>query len=116
RRVTLLLNSLGDAKCRPAYREALLAHLERHELCDEHRGTDNPLRVLDCKREPCRTATTDAPRQLDHLCDECRAHFERVRSGLDAVGVEHLLEPRLVRGLDYYTRTTFEFVADALES
>jgi histidyl-tRNA synthetase len=116
RRVTLLVNSLGDEKCRPAYRDALLAHLQTHELCEEHRGMDNPLRALDCKREQCRAATADAPRQVDHLCDECRAHFERVKSGLDAVGVEHLLEPRLVRGLDYYTRTTFEFAADALES
>ena len=116
RRVTLLLNSLGDEKCRPAYRDALLAHLQRHELCDEHRGTHNPLRVLDCKREQCRAATADAPHQVDHLCDECATHFERVKNGLDAIGVEHHLEPRLVRGLDYYTRTTFEFAAEALES
>ena len=119
-RVRLRLTSLGDDVCRPAYRDALLAHLtaRRDELCDEHRDriADNPLRVLDCKREPCRKATVDAPRMLDRLCEECAAHFDRVQAGLRAVGVAYTVDPSLVRGLDYYTRTTFEFEAEALES
>ena len=113
--VTLKLNSLGDAACRPAYREALAAHLRAGELCDEHadRVDENPLRILDCKRDACRAAAADAPLQVDHLCDACRAHFERVQAGLD---LRFTLDPRLVRGLDYYTRTTFEFAATALDS
>jgi histidyl-tRNA synthetase len=117
-RVDLRLNSLGDAACRPAYRDALQAHLEKHTLCDEHKGrvAENPLRILDCKRDPCLAAAEDAPVQLDHLCDDCRAHFDRVEKGLAALGVGFALAPRLVRGLDYYTRTTFEFTAAALDS
>jgi len=119
-RVELLLNSLGDAVCRPGYTAALASFLDarRDQLCDEHRERvlDNPLRVLDCKRPACREATADAPRSIDHLCDPCRDHFARVRSGLDALGVAYTIETRLVRGLDYYTRTTFELVAEALES
>jgi histidyl-tRNA synthetase len=117
-RVTLLLNSLGDDVCRPGYLDALAAFLDRAQLCDEHaaRWRDNPLRVLDCKRDRCRAATEDAPRLVDHLCDPCAAHFSRVRAGLDGLGVAYRIQPRLVRGLDYYTRTTFELAADALDS
>ena len=119
-RLTLKLNSLGDPACVPAYRERLVAYLRDRsgELCGEHREryADNPNRVLDCKKPPCVSATADAPRQLDHLCDPCAAHFERVRAGLGAVGVEHVIDTRLVRGLDYYTRTTFEFAAGALDA
>jgi histidyl-tRNA synthetase len=90
----------------------------RDQLCDEHKNRieENPLRVLDCKREACLAATADAPRMIDHLCEPCREHFDRVRTGLDDLGITYELEPRLVRGLDYYTRTTFEFQAPALES
>ena len=122
RRVALRLNSLGDATCRPAYRAALTAYLaeraEAGELCDEHRlrYDDNPLRVLDCKKPECLAATADAPTQLDFLCDPCRAHFDHVTGGLAALGVLFRLDRRLVRGLDYYTRTTFEFSAEAIES
>jgi histidyl-tRNA synthetase len=120
RRVDLLLNSLGDAVCRPAYTEALATFLSGRldQLCDEHRrrALDSPLRVLDCKRAACLDATADAPRSIDHLCDPCREHFARVRSGLDALGVGYTIETRLVRGLDYYTRTTFELAAGALDS
>ncbi|MDQ6616849.1 MAG: histidine--tRNA ligase [Actinomycetota bacterium] len=120
RLVTLKLNSLGDATCRPVYREALRAFLEgrRDQLCDEHREhwEDNPLRVLDCKKPECVAATADAPHQLDFLCDACAQHFARVKDGLDALGVAFTLDPRLVRGLDYYTRTTFELAGRALES
>ena len=80
------------------------------------RHLENPLRVLDCKTAECRAATEDAPRFLDHLCDPCRAHFGRVRAGLDALGVGYVIDHRLVRGFDYYTRTTFEFAADALDA
>ena len=116
----LLLNSLGDDTCRPAYRELLLAYLlERHgALCEEHRDTvaDNPLRLLDCKRPACIAVTADAPRQVDHLCEPCAVHLSRVKDGLDALGVPFTMQPRLVRGLDYYTRTTFEFAGEALDS
>jgi histidyl-tRNA synthetase len=120
RRVALRLNSLGDATCRPVYREALSAFLEarQDQLCDEHQKgwKDNPLRVLDCKKPECVAVTADAPHQLDFLCDACSRHFDRVKEGLTALEIPFRLDPRLVRGLDYYTRTTFEFEAAALES
>ncbi len=116
----LLLNSIGDGECRPAYRAALVAFLEarRERLCGECRDRieRNPLRVLDCKKEPCQAATAGAPSMLDHLCDPCRAHFEGVRRGLDALAIPYELAPRLVRGLDYYVRTTFEIQAGGLGS
>lgn len=119
-RVALAVNSMGCGSDRPHYVAALRAYLESHaaELCDEHRErwAQNPLRVLDCKRPPCRAVTEGAPRMVDFLDEECAAHFSRVRGGLEALGVAHRLEPRLVRGLDYYTRTTFEFTSEALES
>ncbi len=117
-RVTLLLNSLGDDVCRPAYLGALTEFLAVQELCDEHAGTylKNPLRVLDCKRKTCVVATADAPRLVDLLCAPCDAHFAGVKAGLDSLGVAYTLQPRLVRGLDYYTRTTFELAAEALDS
>jgi histidyl-tRNA synthetase len=120
RQFALALNSMGDGVCRPGYLEALRAFLEerRDQLCPEHAGrlAANPLRVLDCKRPECRAATEDAPRFVDFLCDACGAHFERVRAGLDALGVPFALDHRLVRGFDYYTRTTFEFSSGALEA
>jgi len=113
------VNSLGDETCRPAYRETLLDYLRAHrdELRDEHkdRFEDNPLRVLDCKDEACRRVAAGAPAMIDHLCDDCRAAFDAVRDGLAAAGIETVLTPTLVRGLDYYTRTAFEFVSDALQ-
>ena len=119
-RVETVVNSLGDPECRPAYRERLLAFLEPRagELCDEHRDRwrDNPLRILDCKRRACRDATADAPSQLDNLCASCAAHWDRVLAGLRALDVPVTVQPRLVRGLDYYTRTTFEFAAGALDT
>jgi histidyl-tRNA synthetase len=118
---SLELNSIGDETCRPAYREELLAYLEQHadELTDEHREhfRDNPLRVLDCKDEHCRAVSRDAPKIVDRLCDACRAHFDAVMGGLDEEGLKATLVPTLVRGLDYYQRTTFEYVsADLPES
>jgi histidyl-tRNA synthetase len=116
----LRLTSLGDATCRPAYRAELEAFLEerREQLCGEHQDRihENPLRVLDCKRDDCVKATKDAPHMLDRLCEPCTVHFARVRAGLEAAGIAYEIDPSLVRGLDYYTRTTFEFEAAALES
>ena len=74
------------------------------------------MRVLDCKTPECRAATEDAPRFLDHLCEPCAAHFARVRAGLESLGIAYTIDHRLVRGFDYYTRTTFEFAADALDA
>jgi histidyl-tRNA synthetase len=119
-RVTLLINSMGHSECRSMYVNLLTQYLEEHqdELCDEHRELwrQNPLRVLDCKREACINVTEKGPMLIDHLCDDCRSHFERVLEGLASIGIETTLAPRLVRGFDYYNRTTFEFVADAFES
>jgi histidyl-tRNA synthetase len=109
--VELELSSLGDAQCRPAYRERLQAFLRGLDLDEEtrRRAEINPLRVLDDKRPEVRAQLTDAPLMPDHLCPECRAHHDAVRSFLDDLGVAYTDNPRLVRGLDYYTRTTFEF-------
>jgi histidyl-tRNA synthetase len=118
-RVRLLINSMGHLACRARYVELLEAYLADHqsELVDEHRDTwqQNPLRLLDCKNEHCVEVTNAAPMLVDHLCDACRAHFDAVLAGLGALGIESVLSPRLVRGFDYYNRTTFEFAADALE-
>jgi histidyl-tRNA synthetase len=117
---TLKLNSMGDEMCRPGFIAELQRFLagRREALCPEHqqRLETNPLRVLDCKREACRAATADAPRFVDHLCDDCALHFDRVRAGLDAAGVPFQADNRLVRGFDYYTRTTFEFASGALDA
>lgn len=117
-RYEVQLNSIGDETCRPAYRELLIAFFEDHQgaLRDEHKSRfrENPLRVLDCKDEGCRALAATAPRITDHLCDACREHFDGVLSGLAAAGIDPVLTPTLVRGLDYYTRTAFEFVSLAL--
>ena len=112
----LELTSLGDENCRPAYREALQQFLFDLPLDEETRtrAEINPLRVLDDKREEVREMTADAPLMRDHLCDDCRAHFNTVLGLLDDMGVAYELNPRMVRGLDYYTKTTFEFVHDGL--
>ena len=120
RQVTLKLHSMGDGVCKPGYVALLGAFLAERvdQLCPAHRARhlENPLRVLDCKTEECRAATADAPHFLDHLCDPCREHFARVRVGLDLLDVPYVIDHRLVRGFDYYTRTTFEFAADALDA
>jgi histidyl-tRNA synthetase len=112
----LELTSLGDGECRPAYRELLTDYLAALDLDDDTatRARLNPLRVLDDKRPFMRDLLGGAPLMADHLCDECRAHFDAVRTVLDALDVKYELNPRMVRGLDYYTRTTFEFVHDGL--
>ena len=110
------LTSLGDDNCRPQYREALQAFLAALPLDDDtrRRAAVNPLRVLDDKRPHIRAMLDDAPLMIDALCADCAAHFAEVQAGLDALGVPYVLNPRLVRGLDYYTKTTFEFVHPGL--
>jgi histidyl-tRNA synthetase len=107
------LNSIGDERCRPAYLERLTAYLDEHldELCDEcrERRDTNPLRVFDCKNAGCHAVLAGAPKITDALCEECAAHFASVRGYLDARGVHYAVVPTLVRGLDYYTRTAWEF-------
>ena len=110
----LHLNSIGDEHCRPAYVEQLTAWLDEHDdLLDEearHKRETSPLQVFDVKNPQLREALADAPKIGESLCDECRAHFELVQQHLTALGVPFVLDPTLVRGLDYYTRTTFEFI------
>ncbi|MBY0790032.1 histidine--tRNA ligase [Corynebacterium pseudokroppenstedtii] len=112
----LELTSLGDSTCRPAYREKLQAFLTSLPLDEEtqHRAQINPLRVLDDKRPEVKEMTADAPLMLDYLSDEARAHFETVTGILDDLSVPYTINPRMVRGLDYYTKTCFEFVHDDL--
>ncbi len=107
-----LLTSLGDRNCRPAYREKLQAFLRGLALDEEtmRRAEINPLRVLDDKRAEVQSQLVDAPLMVDHLCDDCRAHYDRVREHLHDLGVTWTEAPRMVRGLDYYTKTTFEYV------
>ncbi|WP_457679105.1 histidine--tRNA ligase [Thermovibrio sp.] len=115
---TLEVNSIGCRKCRPAYREALIEYLkERLEsLCPDckERFERNPLRVLDCKVEGCREVVRRAPKITDYLCSECKEHYEKVKEYLTVLNVEFKENPLLVRGLDYYTRTVFEFKSPSL--
>ena len=112
----LEITSLGDDTCRPQYRELLQQFLFGLDLDDEtrRRAEINPLRVLDDKRPHVKEMTADAPLMLDHLSEVAKAHFETVLAHLDALGVPYVINPRMVRGLDYYTKTTFEFVHDGL--
>jgi histidyl-tRNA synthetase len=116
--VTLQLNSLGSSEARARYRDALVAYLqERYDLLDEdsqRRLTTNPLRILDSKNGGTQALLVDAPTLHDYLDDESRAHFEGLKARLDAVGIRYEINPKLVRGLDYYGRTVFEWVTDKL--
>ena len=118
RDVALHLNSIGDQTCRPAYRELLIAYFEPYEdRLDEDcrsRLRTNPMRVLDCKVDGTKDFVLAAPVISDHLCDACAEHFAAVRDGLGEAGIGYEHDPRLVRGLDYYTRTAFEFVSGSL--
>jgi histidyl-tRNA synthetase len=118
READLVLNSLGDEACRPAYREALTAYGRAHvdRLCADcrQRLDRNPLRLLDCKEEGCRAIMANAPLVTDHLCEPCRTHFAEVERLLRAAEVAYRVDPRLVRGLDYYVRTAFEVIAGNL--
>lgn len=116
--VQLHINSIGCPTCRGKYHEALKAYFEGHkdELCDTCRGRldRNPMRILDCKSPVCSAIAAGAPVMLDYLCDDCAAHFEAVKGCLDEAEIAYEIDTRIVRGLDYYTRTVFEFVSDAL--
>ena len=116
--VVLHINSIGCPECRAKYHEALRAYFEarRDELCDTCKGRleRNPMRILDCKSPVCSAIAAGAPVMLDYLCDDCRAHFEAVKSCLTEAEIDYTIDPHIVRGLDYYTRTVFEFVSDAL--
>jgi len=116
--VTLNINSIGDEVCRPKYREALLAHFRPHVAslsADSQRRLErNPLRLLDSKAPEDQPFLDTAPSFEQYLCDACRAHFESVKQYLEHIAVPYVVNPRIVRGLDYYTRTVFEFVSDAL--
>jgi histidyl-tRNA synthetase len=116
----LQLNSIGDGECRPAYRELLVEYFApyRDQLDEDCRTRleRNPLRVFDCKVDGSKDFVLAAPTIADHLCEACAAHFAGVRSGLESAGIAYELNPRLVRGLDYYTRTAFEWVSGSLSS
>ena len=118
--VRLHINSIGCPECRPKYRQALVEYLRanRDRLCDTclDRMETNPLRVLDCKNDSCKKVAEGAPRTVDHLCDDCRAHLDELKSYLDACGIGYVIDPHIVRGLDYYTRTVFEFIAEGIGS
>jgi len=118
RDVDVRLSSVGNDVCRPAYIEALRAYYRPHldELCDDCRRRFDiaPMRLLDCKREHDQRLARRAPRMLDYLCGPCRAHFDAVRAHLDALGVHYTVDPLIVRGLDYYTRTAYEALSGKL--
>ena len=113
--VELNLNSIGCKHCRPKFNEALKEYLRPHlpQMCPtcNARFEKNPLRILDCKEERCAEINAGAPKTVDFLCDECREHFEKLKEILSACGVAYKLNPKLVRGLDYYSKTVFEFVS-----
>ncbi|MBQ5777261.1 MAG: histidine--tRNA ligase [Oscillospiraceae bacterium] len=114
----LHLNSCGCPECRRAYHAELKAYFEtkKSELCDtcNDRLERNPMRILDCKSEICKAISKDAPKISDYLCDSCRAHFEKLQACLSEIGISFTLDPMLVRGLDYYTNTVFEFVSNKI--
>ena len=112
--LSVRINSIGCPNCRPAYQKAFREYLaaRKDQLCRtcQERMEINPMRTLDCKEEGCKLALADAPVMLDHLCDECRTHFELLKQYLDEAGIHYAVDPRIVRGLDYYTKTVFEVI------
>ncbi len=116
--IRLNINSIGCPVCKKEYNEKLKAYFEnrKEELCPTclERLEKNPMRIIDCKSPICSEIAKDAPKMIDHLCDECSEHFEEVKACLDNMGIEYTINPDIVRGLDYYTKTVFEFVSDAL--
>lgn len=114
--LSLELNSIGCGECRPNYHKALRDYFvaRKDQLCETclSRLDRNPMRILDCKNPECAAVAKNAPVVLDYICDDCRAHFEGVKSCLDAAQLRYKINPRIVRGLDYYTRTVFEFVSE----
>lgn len=116
--VALHINSIGCPECRPKYHDALREYFRAHsdELCDtcRKRLETNPLRILDCKSEICSKIADTAPRTIEYLCDDCSAHFDSLKKCLDALGITYSIDTRIVRGLDYYTRTVFEFISEGI--
>jgi len=116
----LEINSVGCQVCRPIHREHLIQHLAEHkeELCEDckSRFDRNPLRILDCKNEKCKSLTKDAPNITEHLCENCAPQFEAVKGYLDQMQIPYTVNPRMVRGLDYYTQTAFEIMAEGFGS
>jgi histidyl-tRNA synthetase len=116
--LSINVNSLGCPQCRPAYRQMLVDFftVRQDELCPDcqRRLSMNPLRIIDCKVESCRRLVAGAPRMLDHLCPDCTGHFETLQKLLDVLGLKYEVNPHLVRGLDYYTRTAFEVLSNDL--
>ena len=116
--VKLHINSIGCKECRPAYRGALVQHYNANIgcLCDTCKGRleRNPLRLLDCKNPECHELSFTAPRTVDHLCDACRTKFDMLKASLDAMGIDYVVDPSIVRGLDYYTGAVFEFIAEGI--
>ncbi|MBI5405086.1 MAG: histidine--tRNA ligase, partial [Candidatus Kerfeldbacteria bacterium] len=117
--VNVQINSIGDKQCRPGYIRQLSEYFKsrKNSLCEDckRRLTKNPLRILDCKVPDCHTVSQDAPQTVDHLCEACKEHFVRVLEYLDELNVPYTLNPRIVRGLDYYTRTVFQIVEEGAE-
>ena len=113
--ISVEINSIGCPTCRAKYNDALKAYYQQHidSICETCKGRleRNPMRLLDCKAECCREIAANAPRMIDYICEECTEHFEAVKKDLDAMGVEYKVNPSIVRGLDYYTRTVFEFIS-----
>ncbi|MGO1652474.1 histidine--tRNA ligase [Senegalia sp. (in: firmicutes)] len=116
--IELQINSIGCSKCRPNYDQALKEFLNEKldDLCEtcNSRFDTNPMRILDCKNDNCQNQLKDAPTMLDYLCDECNQHFDMVKAYLDNLEIEYIVNPRIVRGLDYYTKTAFEFISSEI--
>ncbi|WP_202711192.1 histidine--tRNA ligase [Sporosalibacterium faouarense] len=116
--VELHINSIGCPECRKKYNETLMNYLSTKidNLCKtcQSRYDKNPMRILDCKVESCQEEIKDAPLILDHICDECKVHFEKVQDYLSSLNIEFTVDPKIVRGLDYYTKTAFEFVSSGI--
>lgn len=114
----LNINSIGCPECKREYNKKLKTYLEgyRDELCDtcKTRLEKNPMRIIDCKSEVCSRIAEGAPKMVDNLCDDCQAHFDKTTAYLDSLGIEYVINPNIVRGLDYYTKTVFEITSDAL--
>ena len=113
--IELNINSIGCSKCRESYKEALKEYIRPNldKYCDtcKTRFEKNPMRILDCKEENCKRLNQNAPRILDYLCEECKTHFENVKNALNELGINYKVDSNIVRGLDYYTKTVFEFVS-----
>jgi histidyl-tRNA synthetase len=116
--LSLNINSIGCPACRGGYHEALKAYLQAHvqDLCVScrERFDKNPLRILDCKEETCKRYAQDAPKMIDHLCSDCEAHFTSLKENLAALDIDYQVNPFIVRGLDYYTKTVFEIISDSI--